>query len=68
MGGLATDSTLLLPNHLDQAGWADSQCTGNADNVIKGDVPLSALNLGYVVAMNTGAIRQLFLADLHLYP
>ena len=61
-----TDSALSY--RIDQFGRADLQRSGNLNELVKRDVPLPAFNLGDVVAMNIGAIRQLLLADVPLFP
>ena len=58
----------LLSDRIDQPRRADLQSSGDLNDVVKGDVPLPAFNLGYVIAMNISTIRQLLLADLPLFP
>ena len=57
-----------LSDRVDQSGRSDLQRSGNLNELVKRDVPLPAFNLGDVVAMNIGAIRQVFLADIHFAP
>jgi hypothetical protein len=57
----------ILSDCVDQLGRANSKRSGNLNNVVKGKVSLPAFNLGDVIAMNIGSIRQLFLADLAVF-
>jgi hypothetical protein len=58
----------MLPDRIDQLRGANVQRPGNLNDVVKGEVSLPAFDLGDVIAMNIGSIRQLFLADLPLFP